>query len=254
MSMTTLLDTRTMTDRTVAASADRVHHLARSTSHPFHASDDLVVAWQGERGFYTNLAYLLTPPADWDLTLATIDSVVPSGRPVSLVSPSPVPDLSGRGWQFLGHPPLMVRPAGGAPTPGPAELTITEVDDEVGLEVFERTLVDAYPDPAMQPYRFGSFQGAGMFGGATRLFVGTVAGRPVATSAVHVHAGVNLVEFISTMPDARGRGYGEALTWRATLADPSLPSTLIASDLGRPVYERLGFTAVSRWSFWYRPS
>ena len=48
-------------------------------------------------------------------------------------------------------------------------------------------------------------------------------------------------------------GYGEALTWAATCVDPSLPAVLIASDLGRPVYERMGYVATSRWTLWHRP-
>ena len=69
----------------------------------------------------------------------------------------------------------------------------------------------------------------------------------------HVAEGVNAVECISTVSSARGRGYGEALTWAATLVDPTLPAVLFASDLGRPVYERMGFLPVSRWTFWHRP-
>jgi hypothetical protein len=147
----------------------------------------------------------------------------------------------------------MVRPAGPSEHTIPAELTITEVVDEAGLETFEHTLVDAYPEPLMQPYRWGEFNDARVLGGPTHFFTGYVAGRPVATAAGHVAAGVNLVEFVATMPDARGRGYGEAVTWAATSADPTLPAVLTASDLGRPVYERMGYLAVSRWSLWFRP-
>jgi len=44
-----------------------------------------------------------------------------------------------------------------------------------------------------------------------------------------------------------------AVTWAATTADPTLPAVLIASDLGRPVYERLGYTTRNRWTIWVRP-
>jgi hypothetical protein len=93
-----------------------------------------------------------------------------------------------------------------------------------------------------------------VLGGPTHFFTGCVAGRPVATAAGHVAAGVNLVEMVATDPQARGSGYGEALTWAATRADPELPAVLLASDLGRPVYERMGYLAVSRWTMWHRPS
>ena len=54
------------------------------------------------------------------------------------------------------------------------------------------------------------------------------------------------------MPEARGRGYGAALTWRATLADPTLPALLIATEEGRSVYERMGYTTLFRLTLWSR--
>lgn len=180
--------------------------------------------------------------------------MVPPDRPLSLVSAVATPDLGGRGWELVGHPPLMVRAARGDGPPYPAELTITEVVEEPGLEVFERTLVDSYPDPTLQPYAWGSFLDGRALGGATRYFTGFVAGRPVATALGHTAAGVNAVEMVATTAAARGRGYGAALTWAATTVEPTLPAVLIASDLGRPVYEALGFHAVSRWTFWHRPA
>ena len=60
---------------------------------------------------------------------------------------------------------------------------------------------------------------------------------------------MNHVELVATLPDARGHGYGEAVTWAATLAAPEVPAVLIASDLGRPVYERMGYLALDRWTF-----
>jgi GNAT superfamily N-acetyltransferase len=249
----TLPDTRTFTDLTVAACADRALHAARSMDRPWRHDDDLAVAFQGERGVFTNLAYVLSEPADWDDLRARVDAVVPSDRPVTLVATGPTPDLSAHGWHAVGHPPLMVRPAGGDGPRVPAELTISEVDDEVALEVFERTLVDGYPDPALQPYRWGSVHDGRVLGGPTHFFTGTVGGRPVATAVGHIAHGVNLVEMIATTDDARGRGYGAALTWVATAVDPSLPAVLFASDLGRPVYEALGYLAVSRWTIWHRP-
>jgi len=57
---------------------------------------------------------------------------------------------------------------------------------------------------------------------------------------------------VATVPDARRRGYGEALSWRAALADPSLPAMLLSSDIARPVYERVGFLPLLRITLSYR--
>lgn len=259
MTTPTALDPRTLVDRGLAAASDRVLHAARTCGRDWRADDDVVIAWQGPRGFYTNAAVVLSRAPDWPSVLRRVDGVVPRGLPVTLFSAVPnVPDLGPYGWVDVGHPPFMVRfaDAGSVPTrtPVPPELTITEVTDEAGLEVFERTLVAGYPEPNLEPYEFGVVHDGRVLGGGTHFYVGAVAGRPVATAAAHVTAALNWVEFVSTMPDARGRGYGEAVTWAATCADPSLPAALIASDLGRPVYERMGYVTVARWTLWHRPA
>ena len=38
----------------------------------------------------------------------------------------------------------------------------------------------------------------------------------------------------------------------ATLAAPSLPAMLVATDMGRPVYERMGYAVLDRWTFLMR--
>ena len=50
----------------------------------------------------------------------------------------------------------------------------------------------------------------------------------------------------------RGRGAGAVVTWAATLADPNRPAVLLASDDGRPIYARMGYVAVERWTAWLR--
>jgi len=84
------------------------------------------------------------------------------------------------------------------------------------------------------------------------LWVGRIDGRPVATAAAWVRGGLVGVEWISARPETRGRGVGAAVTWAATLADPTLPAMLIASDLGQPVYERMGYLRLTRFTLWFR--
>jgi len=73
---------------------------------------------------------------------------------------------------------------------------------------------------------------------------------PVASGSAYVGDRLVRVDNIATLESARGRGYGLALTAFAAAVDPSKPATLIASDLGRPVYDRLGFVAVMRFTYW----
>ena len=47
-----------------------------------------------------------------------------------------------------------------------------------------------------------------------------------------------------------GLAYGEVRTAATIGADLTKPAALVASDLGRPIYERLGFVATLRVTYW----
>jgi GNAT superfamily N-acetyltransferase len=79
-----------------------------------------------------------------------------------------------------------------------------------------------------------------------RAFVGIVDGRAVAAGAsVRIGNTVGIYS-VATIPEARGRGYGTALTWHTLAdADPGWEvAVLQASEMGRPIYERMGFKLV----------
>jgi predicted GNAT family acetyltransferase len=76
--------------------------------------------------------------------------------------------------------------------------------------------------------------------------------RPVSAAATFVAKGISDVTVVGTVPEARRRGYGAALTWRATLAEPELPALLLATDEGRAVYERMGYLPLFRFPVWSR--
>ena len=130
---------------------------------------------------------------------------------------------------------------------------VREVHDAGDLAVAERILVDGYPMPELQPLTPGDLLAPAILGGATRVWIASVDGEPAAVAAGHRHGGATLVEFVATLPQARGRGAGAAATWAATLSEPDQPAVLMASDDGRPVYERMGYVALERWTVWLRP-
>jgi hypothetical protein len=127
------------------------------------------------------------------------------------------------------------------------------VTDSEELVTAERVLVEGYPMPELEPLARGELLAPAILGGPTRVWVGYVDGLPASVAAAHVHAEAVLVEYVAALPWARGRGAGAAVTWAATLADPSLTALLVASDDGRPVYERMGYVAIERWTAWLRP-
>lgn len=158
-------------------------------------------------------------------------------------------DLSGHGFAPVGHPPLMLRPAGGGTVPA-TDLRIEQVTDADGLAAFERTIIEAYPAPEMQPHQRGAMFGPAILETDWRLFVGYEDDVPVATAGAYVTPTVTIVESVSTQPEARGKGYGTAITAAATFVEPANPAMLIASDLGRPTYDRLGYLPLLRYTLW----
>lgn len=171
------------------------------------------------------------------------------GGPYLVFSPWPTADWTEHGMVRVGYPPLMFRPPGPAVTTAPG-LRVVAVADADTLADFERTLVEAYPAPEMQPWTRGSTFAPGMLDSAWRLYVGYEGDEPVGTAAAWVSPAVTLVEFVSTRPECRGRGYGAALTAAASVAAPDRPAMLIASDDGRGVYDRLGYLALHRHTIW----
>lgn len=224
-----------------------------STGRPARRTDDWSAAWIGDRGALTNIAFVCRPPQDLAGLVAEIGELIPAHVPFLLVDPWP-DDLSGCGLTLIGHPPLMIR----FPAPGPqatgAGVDVREVTDEETLAVAERVLVEGYPMPEAEPLSPGDVLGSQLLDGTTRVWLGYVDGEPVSIAAAHHTAGMTLVEYVAALPAARGRGAGAAVTWAATLSEPDAPAVLLASDDGRPVYERMGYQAIVRWSAWLRPA
>ncbi|HEY5873767.1 MAG TPA: GNAT family N-acetyltransferase [Ilumatobacteraceae bacterium] len=219
------------------------------------SNDDVMLSDSGSASLFGNVA-VVRRPIDTD---AWVDVAVQmhefydarAGGPFMVFSAWPTPDLRSAGFGRIGHPPLMFRPAGAINDTGVDGLEITPVTDADTARDWEHTLVHAYPEPALQPFEAGCFlPERALAAPRWRHWVGYLRGAPVATASAIVGDHHVDVEFISTHESARGIGVGRALTAAATVADPSLPAMLISSDLGRAVYERLGYLPLLRFTLW----
>lgn len=89
--------------------------------------------------------------------------------------------------------------------------------------------------------------------GLRRRYLGYWNGKPVGTSVLALHAGVAGIFAVSTLPAARGHGIGTALTV-APLVDARKAGyrvgTLQASDMGYPIYRKLGFKDVCQYKLY----
>jgi hypothetical protein len=239
--------------------ADLWMHLARASGGGGRTArwSDVCAADAGSACPFMNSAVLLKLPTTADLTqlMHELDEFYAAGEggPWLLWSSRPTPDLTALGYADWGQPPLMMRPAGGAPPPQPSELRIVEVADAAGLAAWEVTFIESYPLHWLQPAQPGSLLSPRAIDDPLRLWLGSVNHEPVGVAAAFASAGVVGVHMVATMAGARGRGYGAALTWQAVLSRPDLPAVLQSSDMGRPVYEQMGFQTVTAMSLWECP-
>jgi hypothetical protein len=161
--------------------------------------------------------------------------------------------LDAFGFTSEGDQGWMVRsPSSGADAPRlPHELVIERVADAEALHDFEVASALGFgtePQPA-STWHAPAILDDPRF----TILRGHVEGRTVATSMSYRDAGVLGVYGVSTVPEARHRGFGTAMTWAALSADPSIPAVLQPSVMAVSLYARLGFESFASFRSWARP-
>jgi ribosomal protein S18 acetylase RimI-like enzyme len=128
----------------------------------------------------------------------------------------------------------------------PGDFQIQEVTDEAALYDFKKVFVETYeiPEWAGQAWVDATLK-IGIGKTPWRLFVGYLGKEPVATNLLFNGAGVASVYAIATVPSARGKGIGAAITLKPLLdARDQLGyqyAVLFSTEMGVPVYQRIGF-------------
>lgn len=201
-----------------------------------------------------NSATLLRPPSPE--TFDEVEAFFAGGTgEAHLWSAWPVPDLSARGWQLVGHPPLLMRPpAALVPPPPPPPVDVVDVTDPEGLADWERVAIEGYPLPELRPPNAGSLAHASLLAEPRLHFsLGRQSAHAVSLGALFVDYGVGCFVLGVTRPDARRRGHWRAHAVRRLWAAPDVWMTGVFSDYSRSPAERLGFVPLLRLTLWRLP-
>lgn len=120
-------------------------------------------------------------------------------------------------------------------------LTIARVLDDEALAVWEATLGQGFGEGEREARWVASTYRKLGYADPWRHYLGLLDGTPVATATVFLGAGVAGLYFVMTVPPARRRGIGAAMTYGVLREAGTEYAVLGSSSAGRPVYEALGF-------------
>jgi GNAT superfamily N-acetyltransferase len=154
--------------------------------------------------------------------------------------------LTSRGFKWMEGPYGMSvdlnRLAETGSIPAGAEIKI--VSDEKSVQDCAEAIVHGYGfPPDWKDLTIDFLLGLGLEG-PYRSYVAYWEGKPVSTAAVFFGQEVAGIYTVATIPEARGKGFGAAVTLAPLLEARNLGyrvGILQASEMGFPVYKRLGF-------------
>jgi GNAT superfamily N-acetyltransferase len=147
---------------------------------------------------------------------------------------------------------MVLGPEDGAPPPRPDGLRIHAVTDDHGREAFGRLMAAAYAvystPPEATRERFAAM--TAVAGPERHTVIALVDGRAVAGAMLFMAHGVGGVNWVGTLPDESGRGYGAAVTWAVVEEGRRRGARLMnlqASPMGESLYRRLGFRTATQY-------
>jgi len=137
------------------------------------------------------------------------------------------------------------------------ELQIRKVESDEDLRVFMDVAARAYEVSNRDHGIFLEILRSLEVGSRSRYkcYLGTLNGQPVATSLLFIAGGAAGIYWIGTVPESRGLGVGTQMTIRP-LIDARIAgfdiATLQATEMGDPVYRRIGFKECFRFDVYVR--
>jgi len=237
--------------RFVANQADLQDHLVGAVGGRSDRTPDVALSDSGVAAAYLNQAVLLRPISGaYDAVLDHVASFY-AGSVGLLLSPWPTPDLSGRGWQLVGHPMFVVRGPVGEPAGAPpSDVNVRRAESPDDLALAEQIIINGYPVPELGGLPPNRALGPALLGSPVRHWIGYLDGTPSAAAASHAAHGVINLCLAATLPAARRRGAWRALVAARCAGTPDLPAVAFTSDYSRPGFLRTGFLPITRFTLW----
>lgn len=144
--------------------------------------------------------------------------------------------------------PEMVLDQPPAPAPEPRDGVVRRLASAAEADDYWRVAGSAYAELGFPPEVFAQYRdGEGLLADGFEVFLGDADGEPAAIAMAIVSDSVAGIYWVGSLPEARGRGLGRAVTTAATLAGFDAGAdfaSLQASPLGRPIYEAMGYRTI----------
>lgn len=207
----------------------------------------------------------LDPSVEPERLFATADAFFGArGRGYTVFVPQTEPDLVAAavaaGLPPLGgHSPEMVIDAIPTAAPLPDGMELRWVSDEAGMRDYAHVSAEAYSTYGMPREAFHDvFVHAGRFC-APHLHsaIAYDNGAPVSAAQVVCSHGIGGIYTVGTIPEARGKGLADALTravTRRAFEHGAQVVTLQASDMGHPIYLRMGYRELFMYTYYVKVS
>ncbi|MFC5219765.1 GNAT family N-acetyltransferase [Streptomyces coerulescens] len=152
--------------------------------------------------------------------------------------------LGMRNWQM----PIMLRRPGPVSAPAAEVIRVQRAPE---LQAAERIVISGFELTGFVPYRPGEmFPTTLIEQPGVDVYLAVLNGEAVAACVTVTDDGFGSHYWVGTPPEHRSRGAGRAVMLGALAPMANLPVTLTASRLGRPLYESLGYTAVTMSTWW----
>jgi GNAT superfamily N-acetyltransferase len=235
--------------------------MCEAAGKPVHESGGVLSCASGAPAAFLNIAFvtrrLERPEEALTESMAFFDGL---GLPFVVRIREGVDPAAERAAERLGMPysdtvPGMALPSIPSSPPLPAGLAVRIVRPGPDVARFQGVVAEGFGMPIeLARELFTEKVLAGV--PAMEAYLGLVDGLPVATSTLVRTDAVAGVYNVATLDTHRRRGIGEALTWYAIERGAEAGCTMAAlqaSEMGQPVYERMGFRVVAPYRTFHRP-